>query len=223
MKNLIIAASITCALLALATAPASAQWYAAANGGIAFVESSRLTESGPGVTGDGELSFDTGYEVSGAVGYAFGNLRAEGEISYRRVDTDTLRVNSVTLGSFTAVGLGTFAVDGSASALALMGNVWYDIPTGTRWVPFVGGGVGATRVNYTADAIGGAPKAIDETDTVFAYQFGAGIAYQVSPRLLVELAYRYFATSDPEFRPGLFTDHAEIHTHDVEVGVRYIF
>ena len=39
----------------------------------------------------------------------------------------------------------------------------------------------------------------DDDDTVFAYQLGAGLGYEINPNLTISLDYRFFATVDPDF------------------------
>jgi OOP family OmpA-OmpF porin len=100
-----------------------------------------------------------------------------------------------------------------------MANGWYDVDTGSQWVPFVGGGIGAALVNLDVQSIAGVATPFDETDTVFAYQFGAGLGYKVTPNAIVNVSYRLFGTTDPEFSDGVDTVEAEYLNHSFMVGV----
>jgi opacity protein-like surface antigen len=205
------------------SAGAHADWYVSGNVGANQILDSDLNETGSGISANGELEFDTGYGLNGAVGYGFNNFRLEGELSYRQADIDSLTVNSVTVGSIVVTSLGTFPVDGDISSLGFMANGWYDFDTGTDWVPYIGGGVGTAKINAEIGSIAGIPVNFDESDWVFAYQAGAGIGYNISPTVTVQLGYRYFATSDPEFESAGVTDEAEFQSHNIEVGIRFRF
>jgi opacity protein-like surface antigen len=187
------------------------------------VNDADFTERGPGVAAAGEITFDTGWSFSGAVGRQFGNFRLEGEISRRHADTDTLRLSTVTVGSVLLATGGSVSVDGEVTTWGFMANGWYDFPTGTAWVPTVGGGIGFANVNMEVNRVGAVATSFDESDTVFAYQFGVGLGYRVNPRMIVGVTYRYFGTGDPEFEVGSFTDEGEYQTHNIEVGLRYRF
>lgn len=202
---------------------ANAQWYVNGHGGLTVVQDSDITESGAGVTGAGEIEFDTGFAVGGAIGRSFGPIRVEGELSYRMVDLDQITVDSVTVGNLTASGLGSFPIEGEASALAFMINGWYDFNAGSNLVPFIGGGVGIARVNAQVDSVAGVASTFDEDETVFAYQAGAGVGYKVAPSTMITVEYRYFGTQDPEFESGGVNTDLEFGSHNFLAGVRVTF
>jgi outer membrane protein OmpA-like peptidoglycan-associated protein/opacity protein-like surface antigen len=85
-------------------------------------------------------------------------------------------------------------MDGQVEAAALMLNSWYDFNAHGRFHPYIGVGVGAAQLE--ADLIDGFNL---DDDTVFAYQAGAGIAFDITDRLTADLGYRYFATDDPTY------------------------
>ncbi|MCY4394974.1 MAG: outer membrane beta-barrel protein, partial [Rhodospirillaceae bacterium] len=114
---------------------------------------------------------------------------------------------------------------GSLSTLSLMANgiagvdVW-------KLRPYVGVGLGMARHNGKFDAqsytIDGTEYAFSETsedDYVFAYQVMAGVEYPFSDAMAVKGGYRYFATSQANFK-GL---KASYGTHNFEVGVLFRF
>jgi len=197
--------------VAFMSQPGHAEWYISGNVGAVFVNDSDISGSDPTIPAsiDGEIEFDTGFGINGAVGYGIGNVRLEGELSYRTADMDKLS-GTATIGSLTLSGSGD--VSGDVTSLGLMANVWYDIETGTKWVPFIGAGIGLANVDAEIEGE-------SEDDTVFAYQVGAGIGYEISDSTTATLGYRYFATSDPDF-DGI---EAEVGTHNIEVGVRFAF
>jgi opacity protein-like surface antigen len=152
----------------------------------------------------GELSFDSGFSATGALGHTLGRTgRVEAELGYRINDIDKLKVD----------GLGTTANHGEITTISLMGNAYWDFATGTDFTPFVGAGIGVANIEAEIDQIG------SDDDTVLAYQLIAGGSIAVTENLHIDLQYRYFSTSDPDF-DGL---EAEYNTHNLMVGLRLHF
>lgn len=96
----------------------------------------------------------------------------------------------------------------SIETYSLMVNGYYDIKTDSAFTPFIGAGLG--MATHETD---------DGNDTVFAYQAIGGVAYSICQMVFLDLAYRYFATSDPEF-DGI---DAEYDSHNISLGVRIGF
>jgi opacity protein-like surface antigen len=117
-------------------------------------------------------------------------------------------------------------------------NAFLDLGTWHSVTPFVGAGVGFDRltignftdVNIQNVALGWSP---DNSKWNFAWALHAGLAYQVTPNFIVELAYRYVdlgngATHDllapdgsnPTFNPILFK---HVTSNDLKLGVRWMF
>ena len=208
----------------LAAVPsAKAQLYVSANAGGTILNDADTTDSftvmGVGVTGKGDTEFDNGFGLTGAVGYSYGNFRVEAEFSYRKNDLDKLTINSVAVAGVLFTGLGTFDLDGDTTALGFMANGWYDVDTGTPWVPFLGAGLGVARLNIDIESIAGVAITYDESDTVFAYQAGAGIGYKFTPEIMATLSYRFFGTSDPTFDDGVDKIEAEYQSHNLWAGL----
>ncbi len=179
--------------------------YFAARLGVCFLDDATLSEEGVPCTIDTE--FDTGMVIEGAVGYDFGMFRAEVEIGYRKNDID----------EFSALG-GSASGDGDFDALSLMANGYLDLENQTAFTPYIGAGIGSAKVSVNDMSIGGILLG-DEDDSVFAYQFGVGVGYSATESLIIDLAYKYFATSDPDFDPV----EAEYDSHNISIGIRYTF
>ncbi len=210
-----------------AGAQAAGGWYVSGGVGPAFLQDSSSTATDPSLgTADFDTEFDPGFGVHGAVGHSWDGFRLEGEVSYRKNDVDTLTVTSTTgaISSLNLDTLGSFDADGDVSALGFMANAWYDFDTGSPWKPFIGGGVGTARISLN-DISSSTISLADDEDQVFAYQAGAGIGYELTPTVIVSLGYRFFGTSDPEFTAvnGTTTFDGEYRSHNVEVGVRFLF
>ena len=208
--------SLVCAtsLLCLASlAHADEGWYVSGQAGASILTSSEIGEPTGVFDAIGtEIDFDVGYGLSGAVGYHWGLFRVEGEINYAESD----------INEFEIVGIG---VSGSAdvNSLGFMANAFKDFEISDGWQFYLGGGIGYAIVSINDASILDIPLA-DDDDSVFAYQLGTGIGYQISPKTTFSLDYRYFATADPEFNDvdGLPYE-AEYDSHIIRIGVRVNF
>ena len=63
----------------------------------------------------------------------------------------------------------------------------------------------------------------DESDTVFAYQVGAGVAYNFAPQTAVNAQYRFMGTTDPEFSDDTVAIDMEYQSHNFWVGLTQRF
>ena len=83
-----------------------------------------------------------------------------------------------------------------------MVNGWFDVPTGTNVMPYVGGGLGAAAINLSgSDGTPSGPRPIfqlnyNASPVLFAYQLGAGVAVGLNNGSAFTLDYRYFKTAD---------------------------
>lgn len=160
-----------------------------------------------------EVEFDTGYNLGIALGYTMSQFRLEGELGYAQADADELSVD----------GVGSVSADGDVSATRFMANGYWDIGTETAFTPYLGLGIGAAIVSVNDLEVMNI-KVLDDDDTVFAYQFMAGIGYSVSKAVVLDLSYRYFATDDPELEDEAGAKgEVDVETHNVLFGLRYSF
>lgn len=200
------------ALAALCTiSPAQAEdmnnWYISGGVGITSTNDADFTDTG--ITGDFDL--DNSVNFAGALGlHLTKNIRTEIELSYRKADLDQVAVDNV----------GSADVSGDLSTFAGLLNVYYDFMADSALSPYVSAGIGFARHDSSIDAVGSISfTAVEEDDTVFAYQLGAGASYDVADNTSLYGGYRYFGSSDPEFD----TMEAEYGAHEFRVGVRYGF
>jgi outer membrane autotransporter protein len=114
--------------------------------------------------------------------------------------------------------------DSEIDNLTLMLSIYYDFLLGAeqRWMPYVGAGVGAARneVEVSDGVVSG-----DDDDTDFAWQVGAGIGYQVSNSVDVQIGYRYvdFGKADIDFDENAGNFEADLFAHEVFAGMRWKF
>jgi opacity protein-like surface antigen len=205
-------------------APTCAPYWAAFGGWNSAKSMSALTDPGFGGGGVRTIDFEDGYVAGGAIGRCVPGwnwLRVEGELSYRKNKVDSVTVSNE----------GTASRPGSVAALALMANVWADYNLTPNVTVHAGGGIGAARVKLNADVCGPSCAAavsaqINDANTVFAFQLGAGGAFHLSPNWAVTIDYRYFQTASSTFHgtltvgPTPFTYRDDYRAHSVMVGVR---
>jgi outer membrane protein OmpA-like peptidoglycan-associated protein len=185
------------------------------------------------------------------VGYRFNqNWRVEIEGGYRHGDLGQTLGSANRAQPFAICAAGAVGncgkPDGQMDNYTVMANVIYDIDFPFGFMrnlpvhPFIGGGVGAARLNIRefGKFSGGIPAGdggnqyltVSDSDTAFAYQGLAGVTWQATPRLNVDLTYRALYTDDLRFgststdatiAPGTF--RGKYNDQSVTIGVRYAF
>lgn len=91
-------------------------------------------------------------------------------------------------------------------AQVLMANVYYDFHNSSDFVPFVGAGIGSAFV---------------DSETNFAWNVKAGVAYNLYDDLALELSYRYL---DMGTIDAIATKRdVDFTSHDIMLGVRFTF
>jgi len=153
------------------------------------------------VAGSGKIEYDPGMAVTGSLGYDFNGLRVDGEFGYRNADVNRF--------------MGSAVADDKmdTSIYSYMANAYWDIKTGTRVTPFVGGGVGLLH-GFMTDPY------FSYRDDVFGYQLSAGAGISVTRRLTLDLAYKYQAAAT-DFHVGLYD--VSYASSSFLAGMRYEF
>jgi opacity protein-like surface antigen len=100
-----------------------------------------------------------------------------------------------------------------------MFNLVLRYPEG-RVHPYIGGGIGGSSMNIqNTEAIGGTVVNIaNETATGFAWQFLAGVNFDIAPNLSADLGYRYFGTN-----PSFTAINVDYRTQAVTLGLNFHF
>ncbi len=210
--------------------------YVGIKGGVNF-DGSDLTYADTASANAGaaftDISRNTGFDVGVVAGYAFGSRfgmfspRLEAEYGYLSNNVDNLSNSNGTVAGTTTGA----SADGEINASYGLVNLLLDIPLGYGLTPFIGGGVGYANVrldNVTATSIGtgGAgftpgQVAFDDEDTSFAYSLTAGVSYDISRNVTLEVAYRYLDFTNVQIQDanGNRTDD-NIDNHQINVGLR---
>lgn len=156
-----------------------------------------------------QANLDPGFASVVTVGRGFGNgFSTELEVGYRGNDVDDVSGARAT---------------GKSNIFSYMLNGQYDFRVGWPIKPFLGAGIGIAHINASGISPGSNSR-VDATDTAFAYQATAGIAYPMNDRMDLTLSYRYFAVPDV----GLNTNtgagvDSNYTSHTVRFGFRYRF
>jgi opacity protein-like surface antigen len=157
----------------LAAAPAFAQRYTSEGRprGIQnrVILGAHLGLSAP--TGDLGDSFNSGLGFGANIGYGVSrNFLLSFSLSHHEFDSDVF-------------------TDEQVSITPMTFNADYVFTTGGRVRPWVGGGIGAYRVN---DQIEGFP---DDDESTFGFNLGAGLAGPISHRTLLGGGFRFHSVS----------------------------
>lgn len=201
-----------CTLTALCALPALAAEttgpYVSGHLGLAMPTDSTLTEAGVSL----EAEYETGLALDLALGYRFGAARVEGEIAYQKNDIDDFTFAGISLKGAGAV----FSADVNVTSFLL--NGYYDFQNSSAFTPYVTAGIGLASVDASIN-LPTVPYNASDSDTVFAYQLGAGCEYAINQTVSLDARYRYFATSDPSFG----ATEAEFSSHNLMLGFRAKF
>ncbi|WP_429886516.1 outer membrane protein [Geoalkalibacter halelectricus] len=209
---------LTLLLLVLTAVPLHAAeegFYLSAWGGGTLLDEAKVR----GQQGSFNVDFDGGTAFGAALGYDFadrypqiGQGRMELEWSYRS--------NSLKDARFTDSRL---VADGDITVWSLMVNSFAEIHGTRPWLPYIGLGGGYARLSVDNARLAGDPLG-DDSDDVFAYQFGGGLGYQINNQLTLDLGYRYFATLDATLR---LADQSSVdwnyRAHTLLLGLRLTF
>jgi OOP family OmpA-OmpF porin len=196
-------------------------WYFGVEGGWTGLANSPTGSASSPLVGSVSEGLSDGYNIGGRIGYEWGALRIEEEFRYQRND-----ITSITDG----VPLKTVSANGTRTAYALMTNAIYDFNVGLPFTPHIGAGIGAVgqRDEWTVAA----GRCDDAWDWQFGYQAIAGVRYNITPSFVLDVDYRYLATTDPTFvfngagapAPVVGTTFSsEYGTHSVVVSLSVLF
>jgi opacity protein-like surface antigen len=134
--------------------------------------------------------------VAAALGYKFPFIRLEAELQHLQAETEPRPTSGTLIGGHQA-DTGTIKeTDGFA-------NVYVDIPAVFHLQPYLGAGLGFARVSV--DQLGRARNGALNlhyagSDSVFGYQFMAGLRYELIGRIALNAGYRVVSHGDFSIR-----------------------
>jgi len=207
-----------------AVAPAMADnhetgFYGGFSGGYTFFDEQDATDTvvATGAQTSFQVDLDGGWAGFANIGYNFGNFRLEVEGGYRNSDIDNL-----TAGAFGVAGV-FLATDGDLTTMSGMANAVVDLPIEGPLTPFLLGGVGFANHEVEISRIANTSVNFKDDDTVFAYQLGAGLAYEIGDKAALTMQYRWMGSEDYTVADATASDEVEYDSHTVMVGLRFGF
>lgn len=184
--------------------------YLELRAGAVFLDDSDFDAGGS----SGELEFEAGGLVEGAVGYADrSGFRGEVALGYRENEVDKIRFG----------GGAAADADGDLGAFTVLANVLYDVDLGDlgvqspelrKLVPHLGGGLGFAVLTLDPDF------GDSDTEVEFAFQAIVGLSYHFTPSWAASFSYAFLGTSDPNFDGDFETEY---NSHNILFGARYSF
>lgn len=222
-----------------AASPAAAQdgadargVYFEADAGIASVSDTDVRYYDSEDEIEGSVDLKDAFTFGGALGYDFGTIRTELAVMYSKNDIEALSIDSVNGSAVTltpaegeeicdyleadgcSASGNTISYDGGRMRqLSAMANLWVDFPIGGTVVPYVGGGLGVA--GFETDG---------EGEAKFAWQLGAGVAFNLAPSTAITLNYRHRQVSDTqiEYDDASGFEVGNIRTNEFTAGVRFV-
>lgn len=208
MKKLLLSASALVLGLGLA-AEASAECnglYLAGRGGIVkhdYSEKSNLP------TFDTDGLDKNKLMLSGALGYRYDYVRTELEYVWRDKSEKKTTVGD---GAWSKYNFKSYSV---------MWNGYIDLAPYSWFTPYIGAGIGLTKLKYGASDHTAFDGTTSQTTNGnygprnFTWSVGGGISVKVTNRFNVDAGYRYYDMGSIR--------HADVTAHEIYAGLRYVF
>ena len=180
-KGMIVAAAALAVFLMPVFTPdaraSDPRWYVGMSVPVMFLDDSESVTSGTTFgnkySASASNEYKAGFKVSGMLGREFGNgFRLQVEGFFARADLSKLTYTGITAAALQGVPIEAvdIPVSGPADQLGAMVNVWYDFNAGSRWRPFIGGGIGFVRVDW--GGVDYEVGALEQSITITAQQAG---------------------------------------------------
>jgi len=174
-------------LMAPAAVTTGGGGYVSVFAGAALPHAVRGDYTNAATTTGADIPVGAGYILGAAIGTdLMPNLRGELELSYASHGVTGTYITRFPNGSTsTATDAGSF------NTLYLLGNIWYDFDTSSKFTPYVGGGLGAALMmpNVSFPNYPGSPSFSTSSGAV-AGQLGAGVKFQIADNMSLDLGYR---------------------------------
>lgn len=198
------AADLESPIVQEASAPKQDNFYISFFGGaniaINDIEFANGLANGAGVPSVVDTELDTGFTFGGAVGYKWRDFKFRGitprtelEVSYFDNDVDSVNF------SLNGPGQEVVASGSQISGVNIFGNLLFDWENAfdSGITPYVGGGVGISIVNNNI-VYNGPGLNLNDSDTAFAWNIGAGASYNITERASLFVDARYQQIVDLE-------------------------
>ena len=242
-RSVLVSGVVVLGIAVLTAVSVSAQergdkpWYLEAHGSVDFGRSANLyIPDVPAAAGPldfrGKVTFNTGWGGGLAAGRFLNDFRVEAEVSLRRVGIDHIENIKIDQPAPEALRLAAenalarnLEFSGRIDHLTVMANAYWDVPTGTRFRPYVGGGLGTVHavMHKNARRLTQLPQEVidrlspearqilreqggnlhvddkDEDRWGFAWQAAAGVGFDLTDSLAVRAGYRFVHVPNLDF------------------------
>lgn len=130
--------------------------------------------------------------INAALGYQFHVVPLRAEVAYRWIDDAHYEWDPIFV-----VYEGHFG-PGKIGSEAVLFNVYFDYYNTTRFIPFIGAGIGyaQNRSTFTIKGDGVPEVAQHNTDDNFAWGASAGVKYEISSSLFVDVRAEYLSLGE---------------------------
>ncbi|EFA74452.1 hypothetical protein CRD_00036 [Raphidiopsis brookii D9] len=180
--------------------PASNYWYGSLSGGFGSQSDVDLKALGIKVA---SVSSNGAFSFNGAAGYQFEQVRAELEVGNQFFSAKEV----------TAINGSSQLISGNLSATTILINGYYDIPTGSKFRPYVGGGLGLGFIRGKIKYPNG--NSDDSDGDSFAYQLKAGVQYEITKKGNVFGELKYSSISSYGAKEKLIVNNIPVQ---VDIG-----
>lgn len=190
-------------------------WYLRGDVGYTSLKNSGV-EAASGFPAPTNSKFNSNITAGLGAGYKSGWLRAD--VTVDSIPGTRYSGQAVTPGDVSARVLAT----------TVLLNGYLDLGSWYRMTPYVGAGAGAASVHifdYTSNTTPPFSNTTSRTQWNFAWAGMAGVAYAITPNLLVDVGYRYLSLGDAATTADAFGSFKikGIAAHEVRVGLRWNF
>ena len=200
-KSLVLACSALALGLALSSAAEARDgFYLTARGGMTW---NNFNSKKDAISDKKVTKLDHVGVYSGAVGYKYKYFRGEFEYVWR-ADAE----EAITEG-------GIHTADMTVSSQSYMFNAYLDFMPNYWISPYIGGGIGMSKLELEHDGIGIADPKTHWNKNTFTWQIGAGLTIRLNRCLNIDAGYRYYTLGKIE--------EAEVNTHEWYAGLRFTF
>jgi outer membrane protein W len=167
------------------------------------------------------VGYGGGFSGEVGVGYDFGAIRTELTYGYSRASANNLSGNA-----FPNINPG---VSGNVNKNDVLVSGYWDIATGSRWVPYIGGGIGYTNLSTPNISLGGYSLGSGNSGN-FGYQAKVGVSYVASRNVDVFLEGVYQGANSGRTvygtnlqGQGVSADFGSFNSWGAKLGARWRF
>jgi opacity protein-like surface antigen len=198
MKSFVVPLVAAVAVTLIAPLSSSAQFYHSYSGEAGPYFRAGI---GPAFTQDGKVTEFTGFTPGNAIEYRTG-LALEGAIGYAFNDWVSIEFEAGWIGNEIDGVTGFMHNDTFLYQAPMLASVTLQqrIPQ-TIVTPYVRAAFGGSVAIFDTDGLSNGTVELfgEDADMVFAYQFSAGLRFDLNEQMSIGASYKYFATEDSTF------------------------